>query len=606
MKSLLFVCEDSSSINSSYIQKSRPGDRWFFGETEIIDQQNSALNIPLDNHNYRKFELDKIITYDINELSSIANDLADQCFINESDSIVISSSYSFGNNCPLLLEGSFNENNALVGPGLFLLISRSILSNINDQGENAGLSLYCSWNGILNSGEFTDMFEDLTKGNESVDMDNLSPISEEFGLTSVLKVESVNSLASIINNKRKTIDWKEVCHYIFTFRIFRDFNQVGSTNNNQVCSISLVSLGEGIKTRLSGQTNPWNALEMGMKELDSPLDSNFCMIQLSRYVNDYLEFPDLITIIYRFPFYISPIKPSHGKEIKFILSMLLFHQTFVNFISRNRHLVGSKSMLSDYSHPEFSQNSIFLQDFGYDSPIQITSYDKSSLFFNELNDAPIPPPNPISKGKTDFETQEYLYNRNISIRSEFAPDMQTLEEINLNGESDMMRNQSNCPPIGSLKYEHDALIQEIKILEGTLIDKNEIIIRLEKLIEARDQIIKQNQETIKLLKHDLNSEMSKVKELESKIKMSKGDGSLNHLGQNKHKFPLEPQRIRPSTAISKLTSMNSNFDSAINTPTNKIKNKDEKIVSEYQKEEANLNSSLTGVAKMAFDKFLRK
>lgn len=594
MKSLLFVCEDCSSINSNYSQRVKPNDRWFFGETEIVDKQNNALNIPLDNHNYRKFELDKIITYDINELSSIANDLSNQCLLNKSNSMVISTSYSFGNNCSLLLEGSFNESNSLVGPGLFLLISRSILSAIQDQDEAMRLSLHCSWNGVLNSGEFTDMFEDINRENDSFDMEHLSPISEEFGFTSILKVESVNSLAAIINNKRKSSDWREVCHYIFTLRIFRDFNQVESVKNSQIGSISLVSLGEGIKTRLSGQISPWNVLEMGMKEFDNPIDSSFCMLQFSRYISDYFKSPDLITIIYRFPFYINPMKPSHGKEIKFILSMMLFHQAFVNFILKNDHIVGSKSILSDYSNTDISQNSIYLQDFGYDSPIQITSYDKSSFFFNnELNDAPIPPPNPVSKNELNLGFQKQLPKLDTSsMRGEFSPEILDMQE--------------NKYIIGNnLKHEHDALLQEIKILEDTLIDKNEIIIRLEKLIEARDLIIKQNQETIKLLKQDLSNESNKVKELENKMKMIKGDSSFNNSIQIKQKTPLDPQRVRPSTVNSKLSSKDFN-SSNVKSPISTTKSGEERNSLEHPKEEAHPNFGFTGVAKMAFEKFLRQ
>lgn len=606
MKSLLFVCEDSSSINSNYNQRLKPNDRWFFGETEIIDKPNNALNIPLDHHNYRKFELDKIIMYDFNDLSSIANDLANQCFLNNSNSIVISTSYSFGNNCPLLLEGPFNESNSLVGPGLFLLISRSILSAIHDQDENMRFSLHCSWNGVLNSGEFTDMFEDINRENDSFDMEHLSPISEEFGFTSILKVESVNSLATIINNKRKASDWKGICHYIFTLRIFRDFNQVESVKNNQIGSISLVSLGEGIKTRLSGQISPWNVLEMGMKEFDNPTDSSFCMQQFSRYISDYFETPELITIIYRFPFYINPIKPSHGKEIKFILSMMLFHQAFLNFISKNGHIMGSKSILSDYSNADVSQNSIYLQDFGYDSPVQITSYDKSSFFFNnELNDAPLPPPTPVSKNEFDFGSQEHLSKRNASsasMRNEFFPEAQNMQDS-----KEAMRNNSNFPPQKDLKYENDALLQEIKILEDTLIDKNEIIIRLEKLIEARDHIIKQNQETIKLLKQELSNEANKVKELENRVKAMKGDSSSNDSIQAKQKTPLEPQRVRPPTVnSSKPTSKDFNSNSAVKSSVSTTKSREEAISLERSKEEAHPNFAFTGVAKMAFEKFLRK
>ncbi|OII71713.1 uncharacterized protein cubi_00520 [Cryptosporidium ubiquitum] len=601
MKSLLFVCEDSSSINHSSAQRLKPGDRWFFGETEIIDKQNNALNIPLDNHNYRKFELDQIITYDFDELSSIANDLAEQCFLNNSNNLVISTSYSFGNNCPLLLEGLYNESNTLVGPGLFLLLSRSILTTIQDQSENKRFSLHCSWNGMLNSGEFTDMFEDLSEKNESFDMENLSPISEEFGFTSIFKVESVNSLAAIINAKRKASDWKKICHFIFTFRIFKDFNEIESGKNEQIGSVSLVSLGEGIKTRFSGQISPWNVLEVAMKEYNNPIRSSFCMLQLSRYISDYFEFPDLITIIYRFPFYINPMKLSHGKEIKFVLNMMLFHQTFVDFISledekadyisKVGYIPEAKSVLSDYSNTETNQNSKYLQDFGYDSPIQINSYDKSSFFFNnELNDAPIPPPNPVSKNeKIDLEFQEYLSKCNIFTENEFSPEKSRMEE-----NKDLVENCSNLPTQKNLKYEYDALIQEINILENTLIDKNEIIIRLEKLIEARDQIIKQNQETIRLLRQDLNNETTKLKELEQRVKMNKGDNLLNNLIQTKQKLPFGLQRTRPSTANSRLPSKNLSISNEAKTPTVAIQNNDENNISEYTKEEAMLNPALSG------------
>lgn len=618
MKSLLFICEDSSSINHSFNQRLKPGDRWFFGETEIVDKQNNTLNIPLDNHNYRKFELDQIITYDVDELSSIANDLAGQCFLNNSNNLVISTSYSFGNNCPLLLEGSYNEKNTLIGPGLFLLLSRSILSTIQDQSESKRFSLHCSWNGVLNSGEFTDMFEDLHEENESFDMENLSPINEDFGFTSIFKVESVNSLAAIINSKRKASNWKEICHFIFTFRIFKDFNKIESVKNNQIGSVSLVSLGEGIKTRLSGQISPWNVLEIAIKEYNDPIKSNFCMLEFSRYISNYFEFPDLITIIYRFPFYINPMKLSHGKEIKFILSMMLFHQTLVNFISledekanstsKDSYVLGHKSILSDYSNTGTDYNSRYLQDFGYDSPIRINLHDKSSFFFNnELNDAPIPAPNPISKNKKISQGfQEGSFKYNIFTENEFSPEISKMEEIHLEENKDIVENCSNLPIQKNFKHEYDALIQEINILESTLIDKNEIIIRLEKLIEARDQIIKQNQETIKLLRQNLSNETIKVKELEHKIKMNKGDNLSSNLIQAKQKLPYELQKTRPSTANSRLASKNSNFFNEVKTTSGEMQNNDESNISEYTKKEAVLNSALSGVAKMAFEKFLSK
>ncbi|KAH8581782.1 uncharacterized protein ELE39_001912 [Cryptosporidium sp. chipmunk genotype I] len=609
MKSLLFVCEDSYSIDRNSNQRLRPGDRWFFGETEIIDKQNSTLNIPLDNHNYRKFKLDHIITYDFDELSLIANNLAEQCFLNNSNNLVISTSYSFGNNCPLLLEGFYNDDNTLVGPGLFLLLSRGILSTIQNQNESNRFSLYCSWSGVLNSGEFTDMFEDLNKEKDSFDMENLSPISGEFGYTSIFKVESVNSLAAAINVKRKASDWKDICHYIFTFRIFKDFNEMESGKNNQIGSVSLVSLGEGIKTRLSGQISPWNVLEMAMREYKSPAESNFCMLQFSRFISYYFEFPDLITIIYRFPFYINPMKLSHGKEIKFILSMMLFHQSLVNFISlenenancmpKDSYILGPKSILSNCSNTE-TRNSKYLEDFGYDSPIQIGSY-KPFFFNNELNDAPIPPPNPVSKNeKIDLEFEENSSKHNVFIENEFALAKSKIDEIYLE------ENISNLPTQKNLKYEHDVLIKEIKMLENTILDKNEIIIRLEKLIDARDQIIKQNQETIMLLRQDLNNETTKVKELEHKIKTNKGDGFSNHFMQNKQKLSLQSQRARPSTANGKLVSKNLNHCNDMKIPINTAQSKDENNVFQCTKDQTLLSPALTGVAKMALEKFLRK
>ncbi|EAK88828.1 hypothetical protein [Cryptosporidium parvum Iowa II] len=612
MKSLLFVCEDSNSINRNSSQRLKPGNRWFFGETEIIDKQNSALNIPLDNHNYRKFELDQIITYDVDELSLIANNLAEQCFLNSSNNLVISTSYSFGNNCPLLLEGFYNDDNTLVGPGLFLLLSRNILSTIQDQDESNSISLYCSWTGVLNSGDFTDLFEDLNKENDSFDMENLSPISGEFGYTSIFKVESVNSLAAEINSKRKSSNWKEICHYIFTFRIYKDFNEIESGKNNQMGSISLISLGEGIKTRISGQISPWNALEMAMKEYKDPIKSDFCMLQFSRFISHYFEFPDLITIIYRFPFYINPMKLSHGKEIKFILSMMLFHQSFLNFISiennvdsiqKDNYIVAPKSILSSSSNID-SQNSKYLQDFGYDSPIQIGSYKSSFFFNNELNDAPIPPPNPVSKNELDLRFQEDSSKYNIFIENGFISETSKIEEIYSEGNNgDPEGNISNLPTKKNLKCEYDTLIREIKMLENTILDKNEIIIRLEKLIDARDQIIKQNQETIMLLRQDLNTETTKVKELEHKIKMNKGDNFSNHL-HNK-KLPLNLQRARPSTVNNNLVSKNVACCNDTEIHIGKTQNKDENNVFQYTQDEAVLSPVLTGVAKMALEKFLR-
>ncbi|KAK9173887.1 hypothetical protein CmeUKMEL1_16310 [Cryptosporidium meleagridis] len=611
MKSLLFVCEDSNSINRNSSRRLRPGDRWFFGETEIIDKQNSALNIPLDNHNYRKFELDQIITYDIEELSLISNNLAEQCFLNSSNNLVISTSYSFGNNCPLLLEGFYNDDNTLIGPGLFLLLSRNILSTIQDQDESNRISLYCSWTGVLNSGDFTDLFEGLNKENDSFDMENLSPISGEFGYTSIFKVESVNSLAAEINSKRKSSNWKEICHYIFTFRIYKDFNEIESGKNNQIGSISLISLGEGIKTRLSGQISPWNALEMAMKEYKGFSKSDFCMLQFSRLISHYFEFPDLITIIYRLPFYINPMKLSHGKEIKFILSMMLFHQTFLNFISiesnvdsiqKDSYFLASKSMLSESSNTD-NQNSKYLQDFGYDSPIQIGSYKSSFFLNNELNDAPIPPPNPVSKNEFDLTFQDHSSEYNAFIENEFVSETSKIEEIYSEENRGLEGNISNLQTKKNLKCEYDTLIQEIKMLENTILDKNEIIIRLEKLIDARDQIIKQNQETIMLLKQDLDTETTKVKELEQKIKINKADSFSNYL--NNKKLPLHLQRARPATANSNLVSKNVSCCNDTEIHIDKTQNKGENNVFHYTQDKTVLSPALTGVAKMALEKFLR-
>ncbi|KAF7457856.1 hypothetical protein HWI79_1422 [Cryptosporidium felis] len=618
MKSVLFVCEDNSSINRNISQRCSLSDRWFFGETEIVDIQNKSLNIPLDNHNFRKFVLDNIFTYNTDDLNSIANLLSERCFTNNSNELVISTSYSFGSNCPLLLEGLF-ENNILVGPGLFLLVLRNVLSKIQDQTELNKYNLFCTWNGVLNNGEFTDMFEDSHE-NSSFEMINISSVSEEFGFTSALSVETVNSIATLINNKRKSCDWKGICHYIFTLRIFQNGCRTDSEGDKQVGSVTLVSLGEGIKTRLSGQINPWDVVDIAIKEYSGINESNSCMSHFSRYIGDYFNYPESVMLIYRFPFYISPIKPNHAKEIKFILNMMLFHQTIINFISseinklnqdsKKSYFQDSFPFLSDYSTTKKTQDSPDLCDFGYDSPTTGHSYYNSSLFFNnELNDAPLPPPNPIPKDKINNYVLSGCPNEinNPSLIDNFSS-ISFKNGHNYDLFSNSIHDSRTSP--NDLKTENDALKQEINMLESSLIDKNEIIIRLEKLIDSRDQIIKQNQETIRMLKQELNNNENKIRELGDKARLNKEELASTNLVQLKNKSQPGLQRPRPSTAA-KVLRKSFDYSEATRTKRDEVRTKSkrenfENNAQDFVKNSENLNSSLSGVAKMAFEKYLKK
>lgn len=621
MRSFLFVCDEDFRSKKVYSnRRTKSSDRWFFGDDEIINKRDKCLNIPLDPHNYRKVTFDDIITYGVDDLTFLASEFVKDYFSNKNE-LIISTSYTFGNNCPLLLEGLFDCNNNLIGPGLFLLISKNILTKIQESNIHNNCTLHCTWNGISNNGNFVDMFENLNTNNDSIDMIPMSPINETFGFCRSLRIRSINSLASTINEKRKAQNWRDISHYVFTIRLFDNFDDKNIVNDNCLGSITLISLGEGIKTKLSGQNSPWDVLDIAIKNSDQN-DLNLSMNNFSNYISDFFFYPQQISVVYRLPFFISSLVPNHSKEIKFILNLMLFHQTLLDFFSQKNlensykknsffdsienNLIGNKNLSMG--------NTFNSQDYGYDISNPIDSPDESSIFFQELNDAPVPPPDPINKIDNPLDS---VILPNFSSKLTHLESEDELCHTPIENENCLEYNRVNqhsaseldILKMNNLKEEISALRQEMNILENTLIDKNEIIIRLEKLIDARDNIIRQNQEVIKSLKQDLLNESLKTEELKNKLKTplksTLNTDSLQERQKSASAFP----KNRPSTANSVLLRK----EKESNVSVESRGTKKEKIDFEKKLETSTRTSieqvaldktSFSGVARMALEKFI--
>ncbi|KAK6590931.1 hypothetical protein RS030_111686 [Cryptosporidium xiaoi] len=605
MKSFIFVC-DSNSSSTSNISGSKRGGRWFFGENEIINKDDKTLNIPLDNYNYKKFSFDDIITNKIDDLTKIASELTHLFFSEMGNRLIISTPYSFGANCPHLLEGSFN-NNKLVGPGMLLLILKNIILYSKKINEGDKYNIFCTWNSVTNKGDFIDFFDNVDICTS--EMIQMSPINDSFGYCKGLLVSSINLLASIINEKRNSHIWRDTCHYIFTIRLCNKHECKLDTDINP-SSITLVSLGEGIKTKLSGQALPWDVLDLLIRGLHN-FGPGKNMYNLASYLNSFFIYPDLITLIYRFPYDIDPSVQRHANEIKYILSLMLFHEKFVEFFKSDDHSLTkntnsmniSEFVKKDYIHT--FQNELQKENYYNDSDDLIDfSGEPDLMFSHEISDAPTPPPNPIKK--TNVHASDNVLSTFSANRTNYS----TIDELSLNPNDtdynyNIVSNEKgnlDSKKINDLMNEIYALKQEMKSLESVLIDKNELIVRLEKLLEGRDNIIKHNQETIKTLME----QVSEINIVDSEKKLKTIKHVSNNSTKAKHRI-TQIESVRPSTA-------DCNIQGEIKRSENLFRAElDDRIVEsgteELKKENTGRQhrpktTNFSGVAKMAFEKFI--
>ncbi|KAH8740962.1 hypothetical protein FG386_002508 [Cryptosporidium ryanae] len=609
MKSFLLVCSDDSPNNDNVTGLKR-GDRWFFGENEIINASDRILNIPLDNYNYKKFSFDSIITNKISDLTDVSAEITRTFFSEMGNKLIISTPYSFGTSCPYLLEGTFN-NNKLVGPGILLLTLKNIFSYSQEFDEGRKYDIFCTWNGITNNGGFVDFFENVDI--YTSEMIQMSPISNEFGYCKGLLVSSVNTLASIINEIRNSYIWKDTCHYIFTIRLSNKHNHYGNTLNADInlSSITLVSLGEGVKTKLSGQVSPWDVLDLLIRDFDN-LESGKNVYNLATYLNDFLVYPKLITLIYRFPHYIDPYIPRHAKEIKHILGLMLFHEKFIEFFkSENRYLTKSLDSGGDHEFVKKDNIRTFRNEFkvknNYNNSNNLINFleGPDSLFSREESDAPTPPPNPIKKGNIDENNVSPVFFENYIRYSKIDEPFFNSNDIEYDTYKVESTEKGNVgsEQVDDLVNEISALKQEMSVLETALVNKNEIIVRLEKLLEGRDSIIKHNQETIKTLKEQVNESS---KDAES-TKQSKIVRQVPNNLMKERKIVTQIGKFKPSVVDCSIQNEIKQCDDSF------FKELDGVIVESDNQELKKENTEcvhkskaaiLSGVAKMAFEKFV--
>ncbi|OII76377.1 hypothetical protein cand_011350 [Cryptosporidium andersoni] len=646
MKSLILICEDNRDSKNIRLQQNRKyinSNRWFFGEQNILDRDEAIVNVPIDNHNYRKFYFDSIIIYQNEELQELASKLSSSALLNNSSSIILSTSYRFGDKCPILLEGLFDDNNILYGPGLMLLIVKIFLGNISGH-LNQTYYVGCTWNGITNSGKFVDLLDNLNNNRQDItDNDilfaeaSISPSNDDFGYTSCLIIRSVNSLAECLHKCRNLSDWKSICHYWFTVRLFEYNSNDEADHFSLTSSVTLMSLGEGLKSRISGQVNPWDTLETilnlyyGKSDI---IDDNLSMKKLVIMVKDYLDYLksqdfrcDFVTLLYRLPYALDPNISSHSKEVRFLLPLMLHHESISNLKKQTESstLIYHKGYEYDHDTTNYSneeskylsvyeysaardsscysaqdERSIEISEYGYDYVSPIQSPRKSPLYYEE-DDAPTPPPYPI----LDSESQiNYSENNSMKIVDDIY------NKVNENYLYRLSEIDVDKETIEQLKDETHKLKQELKIFEDTLLDKNELIVRLEKLLDTRDIIIKQHIETIDKLKKEILKKDKEIKTLSSKLaiiqKYKKERSSFN-------------EKVVPDyniTAKKLSTAANTSSKQSIDIQSARLSGEDfednNSLKKEKQSENLNEfnqysnNANLSNVAMMALQKYIQQ